>query len=90
MTTDTASNRRLRLPLMLTLMIALGACGMKAPERAEAMNFARAETSSHQQIDPARRDRAVAIAKKLGYEKALSLSGGMRAWREANLPIEKA
>ena len=38
----------------------------------------------------ARSGRAVAIAKKLGYEKALSLSGGMRAWREANLPIEKA
>ena len=73
MTTDTASNRRFRLPLMLTLMIALGACGMKAPDRAEAMNFARAETSSHQQIDPARRDRAVAIAKELRAR-------GQRVW----------
>ncbi|MFO1279403.1 MAG: rhodanese-like domain-containing protein [Burkholderiaceae bacterium] len=38
----------------------------------------------------ARSGRAVSIAKKLGYEQALSLAGGMRAWREANLPIEKA
>lgn len=37
-----------------------------------------------------RSSRAVAIATKLGYEKTVSLSGGMRAWREANLPIEKA
>lgn len=34
--------------------------------------------------------RAVAIAKKLGYENARSLTGGMGAWRSANLPIEKA
>jgi rhodanese-related sulfurtransferase len=34
--------------------------------------------------------RAVGIAKKLGYEKAQSLSGGLGAWRSANLPIEKA
>ena len=33
--------------------------------------------------------RAVGIAKKLGYEKAHSLSGGLGAWRSANLPIEK-
>lgn len=38
----------------------------------------------------ARSNRAVAVAKKLGYENAQSLSGGMGAWREANLPIEKA
>ena len=37
----------------------------------------------------ARSNRAVAVAKKLGYENAQSLSGGMGAWREANLPIEK-
>ena len=37
-----------------------------------------------------RSNRAVAIAQKLGYEKAKSLSGGMGAWREANLPIEKS
>ncbi|MDD2926108.1 rhodanese-like domain-containing protein [Rhodoferax sp.] len=38
----------------------------------------------------ARSSRAVAIAKKLGFEKAQSLSGGMGAWRAANLPVEKA
>lgn len=38
----------------------------------------------------ARSSRAVAIAKKLGFEKAQSLSGGMGAWRSANLPVEKA
>ena len=37
----------------------------------------------------ARSSRAVAIAKKLGYENAQSLSGGLGAWRTANLPIEK-
>lgn len=38
----------------------------------------------------ARSGRAVAMAKKLGFEKAQSLSGGMGAWRAANLPVEKA
>ena len=38
----------------------------------------------------ARSNRAVAIAKKLGYEQARSLGGGLGAWRTANLPIEKA
>ncbi len=33
--------------------------------------------------------RAVAIAKKLCYENAHSLSGGMGAWRAASLPVEK-
>jgi rhodanese-related sulfurtransferase len=37
-----------------------------------------------------RSKRAVAIAKKLGYENAHSLTGGMGAWRTANLPVEKA
>ena len=37
-----------------------------------------------------RSGRAVAIAKKLGYEQALSLGGGLKAWKEANLPLEKA
>lgn len=36
-----------------------------------------------------RSNKAVAIATKLGYEKAVSLSGGMGAWREASLPVEK-
>lgn len=38
----------------------------------------------------ARSKRAVAIAKKLGYENAHSLSGGLGAWRSASLPIEKS
>ena len=38
----------------------------------------------------ARSGRAVAIAKKLGYEQAQSLGGGMASWRAANLPVEKA
>lgn len=37
-----------------------------------------------------RSNRAVAIAKKLGFEKAQSLGGGLAAWRSANLPIDKA
>jgi rhodanese-related sulfurtransferase len=38
----------------------------------------------------ARSGRAVAIAKKLGYEQAQSLGGGIGAWKAANLPVEKA
>ena len=38
----------------------------------------------------ARAGRAVAIAKKLGYDKAQALDGGLRAWKDANLPVEKA
>ncbi len=37
----------------------------------------------------ARSNRAVSIAKKLGYEHAYSLTGGMGAWRKENLPVEK-
>ncbi|TSE36198.1 rhodanese-like domain-containing protein [Tepidimonas charontis] len=33
--------------------------------------------------------RAVAIARKLGYEKAVSLAGGLAAWRAASLPVQK-
>jgi rhodanese-related sulfurtransferase len=38
----------------------------------------------------ARSGRALAIAKKLGYEQAQSLGGGLAAWKTANLPVEKA
>ena len=38
----------------------------------------------------ARSGRAVAIAKKLGYDKALALGGGLTAWKAASLPVEKA
>ncbi|MBI5279041.1 MAG: rhodanese-like domain-containing protein [Burkholderiales bacterium] len=37
----------------------------------------------------ARANRAVGIAEKLGYEKAIALAGGLNAWKEANLPVEK-
>jgi rhodanese-related sulfurtransferase len=37
-----------------------------------------------------RSTRAVAIAKKLGYEQAQSMVGGLKSWRAANLPLEKA
>lgn len=38
----------------------------------------------------ARAGRAAAILQKLGFEKARALAGGLAAWREANLPIEKS
>ncbi|MED5617934.1 rhodanese-like domain-containing protein [Ideonella sp. BN130291] len=38
----------------------------------------------------ARAGRAVGVLKKLGYENVQSLAGGLAAWREANLPVEKA
>ena len=34
--------------------------------------------------------RGAAIARKLGYDKAQALAGGLKAWKEANLPVEKA
>lgn len=38
----------------------------------------------------ARSSRAIAIAKKLGFENAQSLAGGISAWKAASLPIEKS
>ncbi len=37
-----------------------------------------------------RASRAVGVLRKLGYENARVLAGGMRAWREANMPVEKS
>ena len=37
----------------------------------------------------ARASRAAGILRKLGYDKAQALAGGLKAWREANLPVEK-
>ena len=37
----------------------------------------------------ARAARAASIAQKLGYTNAQALSGGLRAWRDAQLPVEK-
>lgn len=38
----------------------------------------------------ARASRAVGILRKLGFENTRVLAGGLKAWREANLPIEKS
>ncbi len=35
-----------------------------------------------------RSSRAAALLRKAGYEKVVTLSGGLRAWRDANLPVE--
>jgi rhodanese-related sulfurtransferase len=37
----------------------------------------------------ARAGRAAGMLRKLGYEKAQVLAGGLKAWREASLPVEK-
>ena len=37
-----------------------------------------------------RSSRALAVAKKLGYENAQVLGGGLTAWKAAALPLEKA
>jgi len=37
-----------------------------------------------------RASRAEAQAKKLGFERAKAMAGGLKAWREASLPTEKA
>ncbi|HSV54415.1 MAG TPA: rhodanese-like domain-containing protein [Burkholderiaceae bacterium] len=38
----------------------------------------------------ARANRALATVKKLGYAQAQALAGGLKAWKEASLPVEKA
>ena len=35
----------------------------------------------------ARARRAAAVAQKLGYAQAQALSGGMKGWKEASLPV---
>jgi len=37
----------------------------------------------------ARAQRCLKTAQSLGYDKAVAMAGGMRAWKEANLPVEK-
>ena len=37
----------------------------------------------------ARAGRAVSILQKQGHEKVQALAGGLAAWREANLPVDK-
>lgn len=38
----------------------------------------------------ARAGRAAALLRKQGYEKAVALAGGTKAWGEASLPVERA
>ena len=38
----------------------------------------------------ARAPRAIGALKKLGFENTHVLAGGLAAWREANLPVERA
>lgn len=38
----------------------------------------------------ARSKGALRLAQKLGYTRVFSMSGGLKAWREANLPVTKA
>jgi rhodanese-related sulfurtransferase len=38
----------------------------------------------------ARAARAVGVAKKLGFEQTQSIAGGLKGWRDASLPVEKA
>jgi len=38
----------------------------------------------------ARASRAVGILKKLGYENTRALAGGVAAWRDAQLPVERS
>ena len=38
----------------------------------------------------ARANRALPTVKKLGYDQAQVLAGGLKGWKEANLPLEKA
>lgn len=37
-----------------------------------------------------RANRAVATLRKLGYEKTSAVIGGLAAWREAQLPVERS
>lgn len=38
----------------------------------------------------ARASRATAMLRKAGYERALAVAGGTNAWRDAQLPVERA
>jgi rhodanese-related sulfurtransferase len=38
----------------------------------------------------ARASRAAALLRKAGFTNATAIAGGFKAWREANLPVEKS
>ena len=57
--------------------------------RATCRRTSRCRSSSSAR--PARARRAPSRSlKKLGFENARALAGGLNAWRAANLPVEKA
>ena len=60
-----------------------------AGHAAGARNVPLAQIGSGKGL-PANKSLPLAQLRKAGYEQARSLSGGTKAWREANLPIEKA
>lgn len=37
-----------------------------------------------------RSGRALSVVRKLGYDKAQSLAGGLKAWQAASMPVSKA
>ena len=60
------------------------------PVHLAEINFQAMYEQQQQQAAGARSKRAQTIAQKLGYEKVHSLHGGLKAWKEANLPVAKA
>lgn len=38
----------------------------------------------------ARAQRAASVLRRAGYERAAAVHGGLKAWREANLPVDKS
>ncbi len=38
----------------------------------------------------ARANRAAGLLRKAGYDKAIAVAGGLPAWREAGLPVDKS
>ena len=41
-------------------------------------------------VSEATRKRVETLARKLGYENAQVLAGGLKAWKDAGLPVEKS
>ena len=67
--------------------------GLSTANAVQLINRERAvvvDVSETEEFAQGHANRALAVAKKLGYEKAQVLAGGLKAWKEANLPVEKA
>ena len=63
--------------------IPLGQLGEKLPQTVKSKSTPVLFFCEH----GARSSRAAAMAKKLGYEQAYSVAGGMRSWTSANMPV---